>query len=114
MSDEVLLTEIDVANRFQVTTRTLKYWRAAGKMPQSINLGSNSIRYRLADVLDHEARHTSGGIIPFDARRAMQRAAEVLGIISAWNIDAGARDKIGTVRDELVALVARPTDKASG
>lgn len=111
MSD-ILLTEKDLAARFQVTTRTLKYWRAAGRMPESIDLGGNTIRYRLADVLDYEERNTTGGAIPCDARRAMLRAADVLNIITTWSIDAGARDKIGAVRDELKALAARPAGKS--
>lgn len=110
MSD-ILLTEKDLAARFKVTTRTLKYWRAAGRMPESIDLGGNTIRYRLDDVRAYEARHTTGGAIPLDARRAMQRAADVLNIITTWAIDPGARDKIGAVRDELTELVSRPADK---
>lgn len=51
--DEVLLTTADLARRWGISERTLKYWRDAGGGPAYLKLGQ-AVRYRLADILIHE------------------------------------------------------------
>lgn len=108
MNTDILLTEKDLAARFQLTTRTIRSWKAQGTGPASIELGDRSLRYRLADVLAYEDRRSTGGAIPADACRGLLRAAEMLDIIERWKVAAPAREQIGKVREELRALLARP------
>lgn len=51
---EKLLSEKELATRWGITQRTLQNWRAKGYGPKSITLSSNTVRYRLADVLAYE------------------------------------------------------------
>lgn len=111
MTFDILLTEQDVAARYQLTTRTIRNWKDKGIGPASIRLGDNTLRYRLADVLAYEERGSTGGVIPADARRAMQRTAEMLEIVEGWKVAAPARDQIAKVHSELRQLLARPADK---
>lgn len=55
-----VLRERDLAEHWQVSLRTLQRWRAEGMGPAYILIGG-TIRYRMADVLDYEARRTIGG-----------------------------------------------------
>lgn len=109
---DILLTEKDLAARFQLTTRTIRKWKTEGTGPASIELGDRSLRYRLADVLAYEDRRSTGGAIPADARRGLLRAVEMLDIIDGWKVAAPAREQIGKVRGELRALLARPATQA--
>lgn len=58
--NEVLLTQRDLARRWQVSSRTLERMRADHTGPQWLLIGG-SIRYRLDDVLAFEAGHMCGG-----------------------------------------------------
>lgn len=48
------LTEKELAQRWNLTTRTLQGWRKHGIGPAFIDIGKNTIRYRLDDVLAYE------------------------------------------------------------
>lgn len=49
-----MLTEEELAKRWQISTRTLQYWRRDGKGCPFIDIGRNTIRYRLEDVIAYE------------------------------------------------------------
>lgn len=57
-----LLTTQELAERWHISTETLRYWRYNGKGPLYIKL-NGPILYRLEDVLqferDHLRRHTA-------------------------------------------------------
>lgn len=48
------LTETELAKRWGLTTRTLQGWRKEKIGPAFIDIGRNTIRYRLADVIAYE------------------------------------------------------------
>lgn len=52
------LSERQLAARWGVTPRTLQNWRAAGKGPPFLELGINTIRYRLEDIEAYEKSRT--------------------------------------------------------
>jgi len=56
--DAACLRPQDLAERWQLSGRTLERWRAAGYGPAWLTIGG-SIRYRLTDVLDWEASQTT-------------------------------------------------------
>ena len=47
------LTQIDLANRWRMSPRTLERWRFTGEGPQFIKLGGRVI-YRLEDIIAFE------------------------------------------------------------
>lgn len=54
-----LLTDAALAERWGVSTRTIKRWRADGKTPPSLPIGhkggkGQGVRYRLDDVIAFE------------------------------------------------------------
>lgn len=51
------LTEKDLAKRWGVTTRTLQNWRRDSKGPAFMDIGNNTIRYRMEDVEAYEERN---------------------------------------------------------
>lgn len=50
MADRVWLTPEDVADRLQVTVRTLQRWRSAGEGPRFSKRGNKVVRYFVEDV----------------------------------------------------------------
>ena len=54
-----LMTERNVADRWQVSCRTLQRWRSEGFGPAWIWIGG-SVRYRFGDVLAYEERNRRG------------------------------------------------------
>lgn len=48
------LTEIELAKRWALTTRTLQGWRNKKIGPPYIVIGRNTVRYRLEDVIAYE------------------------------------------------------------
>jgi predicted site-specific integrase-resolvase len=56
----VTVRERELSERWQVSGRTLQRWRAQGFGPAYILIGG-TIRYRMADILDYEARRSFGG-----------------------------------------------------
>lgn len=51
-SDDRLLTQKELADRWNLTPRTLQLWHHAGKGPKRVNIGRGG--YRLSDVLRYE------------------------------------------------------------
>lgn len=51
-SDDRLLTQKELAERWNITPRTLQLWHHAGKGPKRIGIGRGG--YRLSDVLRYE------------------------------------------------------------
>jgi Helix-turn-helix domain len=49
-SDELWLTERDVAARFRIPVRTLQHWRCIGRKGPSFHKHGRAVRYRLSDV----------------------------------------------------------------
>jgi hypothetical protein len=54
--NDIPLTEAELAKRWTLTTRTLAGWRAKGLGPAFIDIGRNTIRYRMCDVLAYEEK----------------------------------------------------------
>lgn len=59
---KTLLSEPDLAARWQVSRRTIQRWRCEGRVPAYLRLGRR-INYRLTDILAFEkaARIRTGG-----------------------------------------------------
>lgn len=55
-----LVRERDLADRWDVSERTLQRWRARNVGPAFVMIGTGP-RYRVGDVLDYEARRRRGG-----------------------------------------------------
>lgn len=63
ISDQTLperLTERDLAEHWRVSNRTLQRWRAEGRGPEWMRIGSR-ILYSRTTVLAYEAQHCNGG-----------------------------------------------------
>lgn len=55
MSDlDTLLTKMEVADRYSVTTRTIENWVAAGIFPAPIKQSYKCVRWSLASIQSHE------------------------------------------------------------
>ena len=50
------VTDADLADRYGVHRATTWRWSREGKFPQPVTIGPGTTRWRVADVLDHEAR----------------------------------------------------------
>lgn len=48
------LTELELAKRWGLSPRTLQMWRRDGIGPAFIDIGRNTIRYRIEDVIAYE------------------------------------------------------------
>jgi len=57
-----LISEQELGERWQKSSRTLQRWRAERYGPAFILIGG-SIRYRLEDILEFEARMRRGGVV---------------------------------------------------
>lgn len=53
MSNDPAFTETELAQRWAISIKTLQRWRSENRGPRYIKL-SKVVRYRLADILDHE------------------------------------------------------------
>ena len=51
-TEDRLLTQKELAARWNITPRTLQLWYKAGKGPKRVNIGSGG--YRLSDVIAYE------------------------------------------------------------
>lgn len=60
VSGSPLMLERTLASRWGKSIRTLQRWRTDGHGPPFLRIGG-SVRYRLSDVLDYEARMQRGG-----------------------------------------------------
>jgi prophage regulatory protein len=50
----------DVANRYRVSTDTIWRWSRNGGFPKPCKLSAGSTRWRLTDLIDHEAQLSTG------------------------------------------------------
>ena len=104
------LTEVEVAQRLDISTRTLQQWRRAGIGPAFIRIGQNTIRYRSEDVDAYEQSKIEGGFIALEPegwRSSMKRAASFLETIAKWKISADAKDRILAMSAELKRLLEK-------
>jgi hypothetical protein len=63
-TNDALLTEQQLAERWRVSQRTLRRWRSTARLPPHIRIGHpvvGRVLYRLADVLVFEERAIRGG-----------------------------------------------------
>jgi hypothetical protein len=64
VADETFLTDEELAARWNVSPKTLRNARVAGRLIRFVKIG-RSVRYRLSEVIAYEARNsvrsTSGG-----------------------------------------------------
>lgn len=56
-TDDRVLTQKELATRWNLTPRTLQNWFNAGKGPKRVTIGQ-MVGYRLSDVLQYEEAHT--------------------------------------------------------
>jgi hypothetical protein len=65
----VLFTQDQLADRWQISPRTLEQWRWLGKGPKFMKVGAR-VLYREPDVTDYEASHicqNTSGPLPREA-----------------------------------------------
>jgi DNA-binding transcriptional MerR regulator len=65
-TNDTLLTEQQLAERWRVSQRTLRRWRSTARLPAHIRIGHpvvGRVLYRLADVLVFEERSRWGGAV---------------------------------------------------
>jgi predicted DNA-binding transcriptional regulator AlpA len=55
-TEDRILTQKELAERWSLTTKTLQNWFNAGKGPKRVSIGPRTV-YRLSDVLQYEADH---------------------------------------------------------
>ena len=104
------LTETDLANRWDVTPRTLQRWRRTGDGPAFIRIGERSIFYREEDVLAYEEASVVGKPKPVEPpgwRDAMKRAAGALDIVARQARSVSAQTTLEKLSDELRALLTK-------
>ncbi len=97
------LTDDQLAERWSVTTRTLRAWRKAGKGPAFLQLEDRSVRYRLSDVEAYEESKLTGSVPKW--RGPVKRAAEALDVLAEMATKPAAVKTINKLRDELRALI---------
>jgi hypothetical protein len=64
-TNDTLLTERQLAERWRVSQRSLRRWRSTARLPPHIRIGHpvvGRVLYRLADVLAFEGRAIRGGM----------------------------------------------------
>lgn len=96
-----LLNEKDLAERWQMTTRTLQSWRATGKGPRFIKIGERSIMYRIEDVLSYE----DVCIVGKDWKGTVKRAASAFDVLAGQAKSETQKQTLSGLRDELRALL---------
>ena len=57
--EELILTPIELAQRWRISTRTLDRWRASRTGPRWMRIGGR-ILYRMTDILDYEQARLRG------------------------------------------------------
>lgn len=60
-ANDTWLTRPQLANRLQVTVKTLAQWATQGRGPRYARPGGGGVRYRMADVIDWENSQFGGG-----------------------------------------------------
>lgn len=98
------LTEIELSQRWDITTRTLQSWRKAKKGPPFIRIGERSLFYREEDVLAYENECVVDDRP--DWRGPVKRAASALDVLAKRAATPEAQKTLSSLRDELRALLA--------
>jgi hypothetical protein len=97
-------TETELAERWDVTTRTLQGWRKSKKGPAFIRIGERSIFYREEDVIAYEnscvVRNEEPWLVP------VKRAAGALNLLAEKAAKPEVKKTLTDLRDELLALLA--------
>lgn len=101
------LTETELSERWNVTTRTLQGWRKTGKGAPFIRIGERSVFYREEDVLAYEDASVKGRLDEPRWRPAVKRAASAIDLIAAKSKSEKAKSTLTALRDELRALLAQ-------
>ncbi len=99
-----MLTEKEVAERLQVTPRTVRRWRTEGCGPAACYIGSeeSTIRYHPDDLEAFIASKRRP--LPKSAESAMRRAAEAFDAILGWKkLPEKTAAALTSLRDELRA-----------
>lgn len=97
------LTDTQLAERWSVTTRTLRAWRKAGKGPAFLQLEDRSVRYRLSDVEAYEESKLTGSVPKW--RGPVKRAAAALDMLAEKAATPAGAKTLTKLRDELAALI---------
>jgi len=93
----IKLTDEELAQRWGVTTRTLRTWRTKGKGPAFVQLGERIVFYRQSDVEEYENTVTMLGRP--NARAIIRRAACAFETL----VDKAKTDKARTTLAKLGA-----------
>lgn len=62
-SQTLYLTVRQVAERYNVSTDTIWRWKRKGDFPKAVHLGTKTTRWRMSDLIAHEASMRCGLII---------------------------------------------------
>ena len=93
----MLLTIEDVAERFQVSVKTIKRWMKEGKI-RYVRLSERCIRFRLAEMIKMEERLANGSLQPISikseermleamiSRKNASKKETVIGQALGWSI----------------------------
>ena len=101
------LKETELAQRWDITARTLQNWRAKGIGPRFIRIGERSIFYRMIDVMAYEAANVVGKpIAPDGWEMTVKRAAGAIDMLAKKADTAKAKETLEGLRDELRSLIA--------
>ena len=68
------LTQTDLAQRWDISGRTLERWRWLGQGPLFVKIGGH-VRYRLEDILAYEEQQTRTSTSDIPATPALARSA---------------------------------------
>jgi prophage regulatory protein len=60
--ENLYLTVVQVAGRYDVSTDTIWRWSRNGVFPKGRKIGPNATRWRLADLIEHETTFQVGMI----------------------------------------------------
>lgn len=64
--EKLYLNVTQVADRYMVSTHTIWRWSRNGGFPRALKIGPNATRWRLADLIEHEATFQIGMIFSLD------------------------------------------------
>lgn len=97
------MTEAELAQRWDVSRRTLQLYRATGRGPAFVLTGPKSVFYRLEDVLAYEDDNTHNRRPSWKA--TIKRAAGAFDTLAGQARTEKARQTLTALRDELRGLI---------
>lgn len=106
------LTEKEVAERLNITTRTVRKWREDGHGIPCMGLGADgqTYRYRLSDIEAYEEGKLIGEKVPAAARNTMLRAAQAMEVILRWPMRDEQRALLEGVCSDLRVHAIKPKE----